>query len=425
MDFVSFIQGLLFSIATSGLIGVEREHARKLSKSHAPIFGIRTTMLFGMLGFLCSYISILLDFSPILIIGIVLSIVVTTTVYVSNAFVHKHTGATTYITMFIVFLMGTFVGIGGYVNYLIAASLSIIVTAILAAKRKMVSWTRKLTSEEILAAVKFGILAVIILPLLPNKYIGIYHIINPFEIWYIVVFISLIYFISYILMKLYSHKGLLVSSFFSGLISSSPTVYQLSDWARRKKELLNDVKAGVFIACFACLLSHLLIISLVFHNIPLTITLLPPYIVGMSSLLFFAFINYKGKHKFTKPININSPFAVKPALTFGAIYTVLVFVGGVLNIYFGHLGLLPITFAGSLISSSTVISSLADLATIGKLSSSAASIYIVFSAVIALLIKVFWVHHARNKELLKKTLFGVFVTSLLMVATLYLEFITL
>jgi uncharacterized membrane protein (DUF4010 family) len=82
-----------------------------------------------------------------------------------------------------------------------AAALSIVTTLILIIKHKLIGWTRKLTNEEIISAIKFGIIAFIIFPLLPNKFIDPWNLINPYKVWYVIILISTIYFITYIMMK--------------------------------------------------------------------------------------------------------------------------------------------------------------------------------------------------------------------------------
>ncbi len=423
MQFWIFAQQFILAVLVGALIGIEREHARAVvKKKEFPIFGMRTTILFAMLGFLTSFTSNLVGSSAIIIAGVVLALIITTTVYASNVFVHKYTGSTTYIAMLIVFFSGLFVGLGGYINYVIAVTLSIATTLLLASKRIFVNWTRKLTNEEIISAVKFGIIAFIILPLLPNRYIDPWGIINPYKIWYVIVAISVIYFVSYILMKELSQKGLIISAFFGGLVNGSATAYQLADWLRRKKSLLKPVLSGVFVACFTGLFGDLVVILLVFNNLRLLRYLLLPYTVAMVFVLAYSYIMYKSyKGILPKKLNLKSPFALKPVLIFGMFYLALVFFGGLLSIYFGQLGLLPTTLGGSLFSSSAVIASLANLSNQNVISVAAAAKFVVLAASTSLIIKVFWVHNALNKKLSKSVAIGVLLAAVSMFVALYFQ----
>lgn len=428
MSLYTFAQQFVFAILVGALVGIEREHARKnIGQKEVPIFGIRTTTLFSVLGFLVSFTTLLTGNNLIFILGAILAVVISTTVYLANVWAYKHTGATTYVTMFIVFFAGVMVGLGGTSNYIIAATLSIVTTLLLAMKRILVGWSRKLTNAEIISAAKFGIVAFIIFPLLPNAYIDPWNIINPYKIWYVIVAILAIYFVSYVLMKEFSHRGLMVSAIFGGFVSSSATAYELAEWLRKKKDIFKQVLSGIFAACITGLIADIVVITLVFKNFSILKTVALPFIVGMVSLLVVAFVNNRHKtHKNTpEMIKLESPFAAKQALVFGGMYLILVVVGGLLNIYFGQLGLLPTTVAGSLFSAAAVIASLASLTNQGIISALTASKLVVFAAAISISIKVLWVQHALNKKFSKTVAIGTFITAFIMLLTLYLQLLFL
>jgi uncharacterized membrane protein (DUF4010 family) len=424
MSLLTFAQQFVFAILVGALVGIEREHSRKyLGHKDIPIFGVRTTTLFSILGFLVAFTSQLTGNNLIFVMGIILAIVVSTTVYLSNVWAYKHTGATTYVTMFIVFFMGLLVGVGGQTNYVIAAVTSIVTTLLLILKHKLIGWTRKLTNEELISAIKFGIIAFIIFPLLPNKYIDPWNLINPYKIWYVIVLISAIYFVSYVLMKEFSKKGLILSAIFGGFVSSSATAYGLADWLKKKKTILKSVTSGVFAACFTGLLVDLAIIAIVFKNFELLQNVIFPFVVGMVLLFIIAFICYKQRlHKhIPESVKLESPLTLKPVIMFGGIYILLLVVGGLLNLYFGQLGLLPTTIAGSLVSAATVIMTIANLLNLGEISVLTASKFVVLAAVISLSIKVLWVHHALNKKLSRTVAIGTLSAAFLMIITLYLQ----
>ncbi|MCD6575730.1 MAG: MgtC/SapB family protein [Nanoarchaeota archaeon] len=418
-----FLQEFVLSVMLAALVGVEREHARQaFGKKKFPIFGIRTTILFGLLGFLTAFVAGL-SYNPLfMIVGLVLALVVTTSVYVANAIVHKHTGATTYISMFVVFFTGMFVGFGGYANYLIAVILAVATTFVLAAKRKMVRWSRKLTNEDIMSAIKFAIIAFIIFPLLPNEFIDPWHMINPYKIWYVVVAISAIYFVSYVLMKELSHLGLVVSSFFGGLVNSSATVYQIADWLKKQKSLLHYAISSAFLACFTGQLGDLIVIVFVFGGISLFKVIALPYMTSMAILLIASFVSYKlSKKKVSGKLKIKSPFSLKPVLEFGLFYFGLVIFGGMLNRMFGGLSLLPLVVGGSLFSSSTVIASLTNMVVDGDIAVTTSAEFVLLAASISLLVKSFWIQKARNKKFSKIIIVGTLLAAASMFVVFFLQ----
>ncbi len=421
---IDFVTMLLFAALVGALPGIEREHLRKKTEEKAvPIFGIRTIILFSILGFISAFLGSISGESLIFVLGLIVVIIITTAVYTSNFLKYKHTGATTYVAMFIVFFMGFLVGLGGYINFMMAAVLSIITTLLLAARREMIDWSRNLKSEEILSAIKFGIIAVIILPLLPNRYVDPWNLVNPFSVWYIIVVISGIFFASYIFMKELSKKGLFYSNFFAGLISGTATVFHLTCLFKKNKSLLKTILSCIFLASFASLFSHIFVIAFVFGAFELVKYLIVPYILSMISLLIFFYHYYtQSKHDVVKDLNLPSPLSLKSVFTFGGIYLALVVIGGLLNFYFGDVGLIPAVASASLFSSSAATASLANLFHQGNLGLFSAAGFIIFSGVISLLIRIIWVWPTKNKEIIKMVSIGTIVSSIVLVVSYMLQF---
>lgn len=421
MTLVEVAQQLLLAILFGALIGIEREHTRHMHHMKGlPIFGVRTTIIFSILGFVCAYVSRVMDNVGIIIFGAVLALVVTTAVYIANVWVKKYTGSTTYISMFIVFFLGVLAGLGGMFNMTAAGIIAIITTLFLAARRTMIGWVKKLTNEEIFAALKLGILAIIILPLLPTTAIDPWGIIIPSQVWYVVIAVSAISFLSYILLKEFSYKGILVSSFFGGLISGSATAYQIAEWVKKKRKLVDFANPGVLLACFAGHIGDIIVIAFILGNFLLLKKVALAYIFGLVSLAVMTFVLYK-KHNHASELNIKSPFAIIPALKFGAMYLGLTVLAFLLKQYFGTLGLVPVIIAGSLISSSAVIASMATLAKDGGIGLDSAALMVVLAVVVSLMIKSFWVQNSENKTLKRTVLVTTFIASVMVLIGFFLS----
>lgn len=421
---IDFVTMLLFAALVGALPGIEREHLRKKTEEKAvPIFGIRTIILFSILGFISAFLGRISGESLIFVLGLIVVIIITTAVYASNFLKYKHTGATTYVAIFIVFFMGFLVGLGRYINFMMAAVLSIITTLLLAARREMIDWSRNLKSEEILSAIKFGIIAVIIFPLLPNRFVDPWNLINPFSIWYIIVIISGIFFVSYIFMKELSKKGLFYSNFFAGLISATGTVFQLTCLFKKNKSLLKTVISCVFLACFASLLSHIVVITFVFGEIELIRYLIIPYILSMISLFIIFYYYYnQSKQDVVKELNLESPFTLKSVFSFGGMYLALIIIGGLLNIYFGDVGLIPAIASASLFSSSAATASLANLFQQGNITLISAAGMVILSGVVSLLVRVIWVWPTKNKKIIRTVAIGTIISSAVLVVSYALQF---
>jgi len=131
--------------------------------------------------------------------------------------------------------VGFFIGILCYTGPLsLAILLAILTTLILSLKIIIHSYVRKLKIKEFYDGIKFLIIAFVILPLLPNQYIGPFEAFNPFEIWLMVVFVSGVGFGGYMLTKYFGvEKGIGLTGLL-GLFASSTAV--VTGMAQKSKE---------------------------------------------------------------------------------------------------------------------------------------------------------------------------------------------
>ena len=404
MVLVEFVSGLIFSILVGALVGVEREHVRIVEKFKGlPIFGVRTIILFSILGFFFSFFAKYTNTPLIVAVGALSALVITTTVYFSNVLTKRYTGSTTYIAMMVVFFLGAFVGLGGYTNYLIAAIGSIVTTAFLAGRNKLRSLSRKIEQREIFGAIKFGIIAFIILPLLPNRALDPFGIFNPFQIWYVVVLVSAIYFVSYVMMRIFAEKGLLITSLLGGLVSGSVVTYQIAGWLKRNKKLISVAVTSVLLTIIAGVLADLVVITFVFQKWALLLAILPALAAAILFLLLMIFIVYKDHKKIPHfKIDVKSPFALKPALEFGLFYLALLGINTVLSSQLGAFGAYPLTILASLVSSSTAIISTVSLYSLGKIGLIDTARLVLIAVTVAFLTKTFWASYAKNSDFTKK-----------------------
>ncbi|WP_249356596.1 hypothetical protein [Maribacter sp. ACAM166] len=78
---------------------------------------------------------------------------------------------------------------------------AVIIVTVLSLKTRFCSVISNITSEELFAFLKFLIIALLILPFLPNKTYGPYDLLNPFEIGSVVVIVLFLNLMGYFLLK--------------------------------------------------------------------------------------------------------------------------------------------------------------------------------------------------------------------------------
>ena len=83
--------------------------------------------------------------------------------------------------------------------------------------------------DDIHVTLQFALVAAVILPLLPNRTIDPLGLLNPFQIWLMVVFVSGVGFSGYALMKLLGpSRGTNLMGILGGLASSTATTISFS-----------------------------------------------------------------------------------------------------------------------------------------------------------------------------------------------------
>lgn len=97
---------------------------------------------------------------------------------------------------------------------------AILMTMLLSLKPALTHFDGGLLVAEVRSAVLLGLLAFVIYPILPSHVVDPWDLINPQEAWLTIVIIAALGFANYVLLKLYSSRGLFHSAILGGLVKS-------------------------------------------------------------------------------------------------------------------------------------------------------------------------------------------------------------
>ncbi|MFA5303259.1 MAG: MgtC/SapB family protein [Candidatus Nanoarchaeia archaeon] len=357
MDFLAFLLKTLLSLALGGLIGIDRQK----SKNGYPA-GIRTLAFISLLGFLSCFISNEINNSYFLIASFLLIFILIIVGYGVSFNSEKFFGFTSTIIIFLTFLIGVISYYEQY--YYFAVSLSIVITLILTQKTFIHTLVSKIQDNELFDALKFGIIAFIILPVLPNKTIDPLGVINPFNLWLLVVLILLISYAGYILSKfLGKSKGIYISGLLGGLISSTAVTSSLSILSKKNEAVSNSCIVGITLASSVMFL--MVFFEALLTNPSFAYGMIIPFSLCFLIGLLISWILIKSP----KTTNLNnaelvseSPFNFFPAVKFMALIVVILFISKLLLMVFGDKGIYLVSFFSSLANTDAVTISIATLA---------------------------------------------------------------
>jgi uncharacterized membrane protein (DUF4010 family) len=252
------------------LIGLEREE-HKVAGERYSFGGVRTFPLIGLIGYAMALLSgaqlvpLAVGFA---VIGAFLWLS-----YRHKLESHPEAGVTTEMSGLTTYLVGALVSRD---QFWIATTLAVLSLFLLELKEVLENLTTRIPGEEILTFTKFILLTFVILPVVPNRDFGPYHV-NPFQAWLIVVAVSGVSYGSYILEKMSKGKGgIRLAALLGGAYSSTFTTFVM---AKRSRVALapHGYAGGILIASGVMYFRFLVLIG--FFNRELFLRLLAPFLL--------------------------------------------------------------------------------------------------------------------------------------------------
>ncbi|NLI15080.1 MAG: DUF4010 domain-containing protein [candidate division Zixibacteria bacterium] len=233
----------------------------------------------------------------------------------------------------------------------------------------MEKYVISLDNAEFLAVIKFLLITLIILPILPNQEYTEFNL-NPRRIWQIVVLVSTVGFAGYFLTKKFGSKaGLWLSGLLGGIVSSTAVSIATGRIAQQSPDRsVNALQATVL----ASSVMYLRILALIWFIQPDLVPLVWWKLVILSVVGLVLSI-YREKPPVSNGDqsvkNLTNPFEVRPALVFASLFVLLSVVTILTQRFYGDSGLKTLAviigvtdidpFILSLVNQTTIAQSLA------------------------------------------------------------------
>ncbi len=313
-----FFQHLLVTAAIGLIIGLEREFNTHGERAH--VGGIRTFTLAAMLGYLSGTVAAnsVLWVIPFTILGFFLLLSV---IYYYQVRQERY-GLTSELSMLSTLLLGILVS-QGYVQESLAVV--VVMTALLSVKEQVHGIVKKITEEEMFAFIKFTVLALLILPILPDKSFGPEGLINSLELGWLVIIVLSISFTGYLLLKFVGQRGILLTAIIGGLLSSTMVTWVFSERSREKPELSASYEAGIILAS-SVMFIRAFALAAVFYQPVARLLVIPLSVLLVLNLLTAYRVYRLQQHNGETPsLNPGNPLDIRNAVVFTLIYTGITF----------------------------------------------------------------------------------------------------
>lgn len=396
-----------YGLLLGSLIGIEREK-RNFDDKITHFAGVRTYSLISFLAACLAVISI----DMLTYIGFMGVITVMIAAYfVSNRHNDNNLGVTSEIAVLIVFLIGYLSGLG---DFTLASLITALLITVLGFKEYIHNFTEKITRKELESIVKFIIISVVVLPLLPDEKLGPFGILNPHSIWLMVVLIAGISAMSYVGIRLIGYKrGVGLSGFMGGLVSSTAVTISFSKLSKDlPRNALAPILFGLLVASSAMYFRVLFQVSLV--NFDLFAPLSLPLIFGGVSLGGFGLYLFTSKSKNNykveeKDLGLHNPVDIGTAVKFGGLFALILVLVSLSNQYFGKEALMVASAFSGIVDTDAISLSLASLAQ-SEISTKTAALGIIIATTANMFSKSLLVVLLGSKALRKKFIFVVLFT---------------
>lgn len=349
---------LASALAIGLLIGAERERRKGEGPSRSPA-GIRTFAIASLLGAISMTVGTrwLLAACTVAMAGL------SAIAYSRSS--QDDPGLTTEAALVLTVLLGALVT----AHPALAAGLAVSVVILLAARERIHRFVSVALSEEELSdALVFAAGVFVILPLVPNRYLGPFNAINPHTIWIIVILMMSISALGYIAVRLMGPRfGLPLAGLASGFVSSIATIGSMGARALKEPALARPAVAGAVLSTIATVI-ELAIVLAATSRATLQVLAIPLIAAGSVAVIYGAVFTLKNlRHEVPDQTQRGRPFSLRTALGFALAIAAMLLVSAALNYWFGERGVIVAAAVAGFGDAHSVAVSVASLVASGKL----------------------------------------------------------
>ncbi|WP_135823702.1 MgtC/SapB family protein [Halorussus ruber] len=378
------------AFAIGALVGLEREQA----ESGGTFAGSRTFPLFAVIG------ALVYAFFPALLPVAVGAITLALTVaYAGKIWIERDIGLTTLTAAILTIFLGALT-----THSERGAELAVIVggavTVLLSAKDAIHDFVDQVGEEERRATSKFILVAVVVLPVLPDRELDVLAGLNPQYVWLMVVFVTGLSFAVYVLSQIVGPKrGIALTGIVGGFVSSTATTVSMAEQTADAPSLYHVSAFSIVVA--STVMFPRAVVEVAFVN-P---ALLPQVVIPLGAMTITGALVAAGlywrsttENPNVVEIDITNPFRLRTGLFFGVIFALVLLVSESADTWFGVSGVYVTAFVSGLADVDAITLTLSTLAREGSITPTVATTGIVIGAIANTLVKagLVWVLGTRQ-----------------------------
>ncbi|MGH6659556.1 MAG: MgtC/SapB family protein, partial [Sphingomicrobium sp.] len=327
--------GVGTGLAIGMLVGLERGHKLRKQKEGTRVAGIRT---FSLLGLGAGIAGVMAERQPLVAAIIVLAMLG----YLAIAYAPRleDKGDSTSPVAAAATVAAAFIGGLGSVGLALAAGA--VIVFLLALKKDLHRFVDRLDETDIHALARYGIIALAVLPFLPDQAMGPYGAWNPSKLWWVVVLVTGFSFMGYVANRMFGERnGTIATALIGGAYSSTAVTQSLAQRLGAGQGGGAE-PAGIALASAVMYLRVILLVAILANRIllPFVIVLAPAVLVAWLAGWWL----YRRAERSDAPVAPGNPIALVPALGFVAFVAIAAVVARWAQGQFGAQGIAVLLF---------------------------------------------------------------------------------
>ncbi|MFQ2766137.1 MgtC/SapB family protein [Aeromonas caviae] len=353
------VYGALVSLAIGLIIGLERGWQVRQLGDNQRIAGMRTYGLIGLLGGVCALLLPTLG-AWLALLGLLT--VVTgcgLSVWLAQRWQGEF-GLTSSVAMVLTYLLGLMSVLQSPSE---AVACAVLAALLMGLKGKIQQGMLFLSEMEFHATLRFLLISLVLLPVLPDTEMGPLNAFNPFKIWLMVVVIAGISFCGHFAVRLLgTRSGLVLTSMLAGLASSTALTLQFARLNKEQGGLERLLATGILLAG-ATMWLRLLALVLIIHG-ELALRLAAPLLLA-AIVYGFAFWFWRQREEMPDgPVQpeTRNPLDLATAIKFGLLLALIGFMATLLQSKVGNSGVYLLSLVSGITDVDAITLSLSQLA---------------------------------------------------------------
>jgi uncharacterized membrane protein (DUF4010 family) len=350
------------------LVGLEREQSAPVDKAPESFLGgARTYPLVALTGALAGLLGRAFG-AAVVVVAFAAVVVFLVVAYVDVVRRRSDRGLTSEAAFLITFLLGALsvahdiIPQGGRRVFTVLGA-AVVVTALLSSKPVVQPLIRRLSREDVVGVLKFLIVALLLVPWLPDRDFGPLGALNLRTIGWMMLLVAGVSFVGYAATRLLGpERGLTVTGFVGGLVSSTAVTLAMSSRSKGNAAMERPAALAVIMASSIVFVRVLVVVA--FVDFKLATTLAVPMLAMATVGLGACAILYRRSAAGSsgEPLHLKNPVSLSSAFEFALIFAAVMAGSKLASHYLGSAGVYAAALIAGTADMDAIALSMAEMA---------------------------------------------------------------